>query len=146
MEAPSPLHGFTLSEAVLAMKKEYTRVLVAEDDPEMRSLIVQELQQSGFDVVSAADGLDALNSFRHALAGEPSSAFDVVVADLRMPGLTGMDLLAALQRTYSAPPFILITAFGSVETHAEALRLGAWTVLDKPFCLDQLQAAIRNAA
>jgi CheY-like chemotaxis protein len=138
--------GLTLGEATRAIRAERTRVLVAEDDPEMRNLLVQDLQADGFEVVSAMDGLDALGAIGQASSGDPIHAFDIVVADLRMPGLSGLDLLAALKRTHSSAPFILITAFASAETHETARRLGAWAVLDKPFGLELLRAAIHNAA
>ena len=59
--------------------------------------------------------------------------FDVIVSDIRMPGVSGLSVLAGLREIEGIPPIILITAFGDEETHAEADRLGAAAVLDKPF-------------
>ncbi len=138
--------GRTLSEALRAQNHQPLRVLIVEDDSEMRALITEQLRRSGFEVVPAEDGLEAIDCLRHSLSSGTGGGFDVVVADIRMPGLNGLELLADLRRTHWDPPVILITAFGSPETHQEAKRLGAWAVLDKPFGFEQLQAAIRNAA
>ncbi|HEV8325337.1 MAG TPA: response regulator [Myxococcota bacterium] len=107
------------------------RVLVAEDDHEMRSLLVATLRRDGCVVEEAVDGADLLARL--------SAGFDLVISDVRMPGLTGLEVLARLRRAGGSTPFILITAFGDADLHAEARRVGTATVFDKPFDLDDLR-------
>ena len=78
-----------------------------------------------------------------SLAESPAAeAFDVVVSDVRMPGWTGINVLATLARQSRRPPAILITAFGDDNLHEQAERAGAVAVLDMPFELDELQVLI----
>lgn len=116
-------------------------VFVAEDDAEMRALITAALEADGYAVVAASDGRDLL-----ARLETDRERVGVIVSDVRMPGYSGLDLLAIVRCASWAVPVILITAFGDEETHAEARELGAVTVLDKPFDLDDLRAAVRSAA
>jgi CheY-like chemotaxis protein len=120
------------------------RVLVAEDDPSLRRLIVTVLADAGYEVIEAGDGVELLDHIEQLLAG-PRESF-VIVTDVNMPGLTGLDVLAILRCASARTPVVLITAFGDAETHAEARELGAVTVLDKPFDLDVLRAVVREAA
>jgi CheY-like chemotaxis protein len=100
----------------------------------------------GYEVVEVADGGGVLDELVHSLSDESSlRSFDVIITDVRMPGFSGMDVLRAVRGLPEAPPVILMTAFGNKETHREAHRLGALTVLDKPFDLDDLRAAVANA-
>jgi len=121
------------------------RILVIEDDPEMRALVTIELRSDGFEVVSTADSEEFL-AIVEKLAGEyglGQDAVSLIVSDVRMPGLDGLGLLAALRCASWHTPVVLMTAFGSRETHEEAERLGA-TVLDKPFPMNRLGAIARH--
>ena len=122
-----------------------SRVLLAEDDGPLRALIADVLQGDGYEVVEARDGLELLANIEASLVGEQRPFF-VVVADVHMPGLTGLDVLAILRCSFVAAPVILITAFGDDDTRAEARELGASAVFDKPFELEELRAAILEAA
>ena len=119
------------------------RVLVAEDDPSLRRLIVTVLEQSGYDVVAAGDGVELLEQIEKLVSAPhaPSDSF-VIVTDVNMPKLTGLDVLAVLRCAFVRTPVVLITAFGDAETRAEARELGAATVLDKPFDLDALRSVV----
>lgn len=119
------------------------RVLVAEDDPSLRRLIVTVLEQAGYDVVAAADGVELLAQVEELVSAQhaPSDSF-VIVTDVNMPKLTGLDVLAVLRCAFARTPVVLITAFGDAETRAEARELGAVTVLDKPFDLDALRSVV----
>lgn len=119
-----------------------TRVLLADDDPDLRRLVSLTLRRAGYDVVEAADGVELLDRIEATIAKRDH--FGVIVADVNMPGLTGLDVLAALRCTSWTTPVILITAFGDPATKAEADDLGA-TVLDKPLDLDGLRTAVRAA-
>jgi DNA-binding response OmpR family regulator len=118
------------------------RVLLADDDPDLRGLLSLTLRRAGYDVVEAADGVELLDRIEATIAKR--DYFAVIVADVHMPGLTGLDVLAALRCTSWTTPVILITAFGDPATKAEADDLGA-TVLEKPLDLDGLRTAVRAA-
>ncbi len=114
-------------------------VLVAEDDREMRTLLVGALRRAGFRVVEAADGQQLRDRALDPVAGPP----DAIVTDHRMPRMTGIDALALIRRQYPELPAIVTTAFGESETHEQARALNA-RVLDKPFDLDELLAMVRD--
>jgi len=121
------------------------RVLVADDDPDLREVIAEALRVDGFEVIEAANGAQLLDLVGPSLLGGPEGApAELVVSDLRMPGITGMSVLGGLRDLPWRPPFILITAFGDAETHAEARRLGASAVLDKPFEMRVLVRLVRQ--
>ncbi len=112
-------------------------VLVAEDDAEMRRLVVEALRRDGYDVREARDGGELLG------AASQSAEVDLIVSDVRMPAFTGMQILAALRDGGSTVPVILMTAFGDDDTRARAETLGA-ILFDKPFALDDLRTAVMN--
>ena len=118
-------------------------VLVAEDDADSRRLVVDALQGEGYRVIEVENGRQlakCLADMKGKLCPRP----DLVISDIRMPGHTGLDVLAALRESDWAMPVILITAFGDHQTHEEARRLGAATVLNKPFDLDDMVDAARS--
>lgn len=121
------------------------RILVAEDDASLRRLIAISLIRDGYEVAEAADGSELLDLLGSALVkGGTATSFDLVVSDIRMPGWTGLDLVAGLHRWPWGPPILLMTAFGSAEVHSQAQRLGAVAVLDKPFDLDDFRTVVAN--
>jgi len=128
-----------------APPRRHPLVILAEDDTEFRRLLASVLQQEGYEVVEAPDGLALLASLENTLTvrRERPDAF-LVVADVRMPGLSGLDVLAILRCATWRTPVILITAFGDEATHAEGQELGAVAVLDKPFDVDVLRAAVKE--
>jgi DNA-binding response OmpR family regulator len=107
------------------------RVLVAEDDPDTRSMIQEALTMGGFSVTSTGEGIEA-----DRIASE--QRFDVVVSDIRMPGLDGMELARRLGARERPPRIILITAFPSPRTVELGYIAGAAQVLSKPFSLEKL--------
>jgi DNA-binding NtrC family response regulator len=112
--------------------------LIAEDDAEMRSLLHDELQEAGYQVTQAADGAEAALRLTH----EP---FDLVITDLRMPKLGGLELLPLVQRSAGAIPVIVITAFGDHGVLKEAYERGAAFFLSKPLKMEELKSAVRLA-
>jgi CheY-like chemotaxis protein len=141
MENPGP--ALNIDGSVSADR---TRVLLAEDDAAFRTTMSLILGGDGYEVVEVADGSAVLDELVNSLSDESSlRSFDVIITDVRMPGFSGMDVLRAVRGLPEAPPVILMTAFGNKETHREAHRLGVSTVLDKPFDLDDLRAAVANA-
>jgi CheY-like chemotaxis protein len=123
------------------------RVFLAEDDKEMRRLIASTLRRRGYFVVEAEDGLGLLRDLGNAYWGVHTSTPDsVIVTDVRMPGADGLTILRGVRELPWCPPFIVITAFGDDELKAEARRLGAHAVLDKPFDIDALVTLVRDLA
>ena len=121
------------------------RVLVAEDDTEMRRLITSTLVANGYDVAEARDGMELLDDIEANARHGALDDYAAVVSDIRMPWLSGMDVLAVLQVAAWKIPVILITGFGDAETHAEGRELGAVAVLDKPFDMDELMQTVARA-
>jgi CheY-like chemotaxis protein len=133
----------TLTQAFVATHP--LRVLVAEDDGELRSLIAASLRCEGFPVLEAGSGLELLDVLGSTLVqGAPPP--DLIVSDVHMPGTSGLQVLGGLRRAGWGLPVILITAFGDAALHDEAHRLGASAVFDKPFDLDDLTTAVLNFA
>ncbi len=117
------------------------RVLVAEDDAEMRRLVVEALLRDGYEVVEARDGGRLLVELAHELAGPAQpDAVDLLVTDVRMPICSGLQILEQLRAAHWLTPVILMTAFGDVATRNHGLALGA-VVFDKPFDMDDLRTA-----
>ena len=118
------------------------RVLVAEDDAALRDLLVSALSDDGYEVIEARDGVDLLRQLANLDSDGTDLPVDVVVSDVRMPGTSGLEALTILRRFSRSLPVVLITAFGDIATHAEAERLGAAAVFDKPFDIDALRATV----
>lgn len=117
------------------------RVLLAEDDDEMRQMLEAELRADGYEVFAVNDGTEMLEALSE-VSRLPFAAPDVIVMDVRMPGYSGLHILAALRAADWTTPVILITAFGDIRLHEEAAKLGAAVVLDKPFDVDDLRTAL----
>ena len=132
-------------ELAAAIGPKKANVLVAEDDPDMRRLVAAVLRGAGHRVVEATDGLQILDRIDSTICSARPHLFDVIVTDVHMPGLSGLDVLAALRCTRWTTPVILITAFGDEETRSEARALGAIDILDKPFNPDNLKIAVIRA-
>jgi len=123
-----------------------TRVLLVENDAELRELFGLGLTRAGYDVVYAADGKEVLDRLASSFAAEGHfGRFDVVVSDIRMPGFSGFHLLVALRQWSPGLPVILMTGFADEGTRRDAHRLGAVTVLSKPFQLHALASAVEQA-
>jgi two-component system, response regulator, stage 0 sporulation protein F len=117
------------------------RVLIADDDAATRELFAWSFRRDGFDVIEVGDGVELFEAIEAAVhvggVGEPP--LSLVVSDVRMPGLSGLDVLWILRAGRWQVPVILTTAFNDAQMRAEARTLGAWAILDKPFPLDDLR-------
>jgi two-component system response regulator FlrC len=113
------------------------QILIADDDLSMRMALAESLEQCGFEVETAENGADALSKFQRG-------KFEVVITDMRMPKMTGMDVLRGVKKISSQTPVILITAYGTVKTAVEAMKEGAAEFIMKPFSLDDLEFAVKN--
>lgn len=111
-------------------------IILADDDAAMRGMLGTSLRREGFEVDECSDGQELIDRLRAGLDG--SRRPDLVVTDLRMPGLSGFDVLHWLQVWLPDVPLILITAFGDPQTHRRATELGAAAIIDKPFNLQEL--------
>jgi len=111
-------------------------VLVVEDEEKLRRVIELQLKGAGYEVDQAGSVEEA-----QRLAGDA----DVILTDLRLPGASGLELLASLRRQDSHTPVIVMTAFGSIETAVEAMKAGAVDFLPKPFSLDHLMTVVTKA-
>ena len=121
------------------------RVLLAEDDPEMRWALAWYLRHDGYEVLEVKDGTELEAVIRAATEGTyGDEPVDLVVSDVRMPGKSSLEVLRDLRRLDWVVPIVLITAFGSAEVHAEARRLGVRAVLNKPFNLDRLRDLLQS--
>lgn len=118
------------------------RILLAEDDREMRELLAAMLRADGFQVIESSNGYDMLQEIELLLFSGEAAPMDLIVSDERMPGMLGLEALACIREAQWPTPFILITGFGDRDTHMEAHRLGATAVFDKPFDLDDLRWTI----
>lgn len=113
-------------------------ILMAEDDDEFRRLLIENFEQQGCQVTAVRNGLDLVGQLRCLEALSCPEDFDLIISDIRMPGVTGLSVLEGLQSFPEVPPVVLITAFGDESTHAEAKRMGAVAVIDKPFTMRDL--------
>lgn len=113
-------------------------LLVVDDEPSMREFLEIMLTQDGYIVHSASSGEEGLELFK---VSEPS----LVLTDVKMPGMSGLDLIQRLKQINPTVPVIVITAFASAEDALRAVREGAYDYLSKPFQLDDLRIIIRNA-
>ncbi|MEO8521481.1 MAG: sigma-54 dependent transcriptional regulator [Acidobacteriota bacterium] len=115
------------------------RILIIDDDTSVRDSTERILRAAGYAVETAAEGE---KGFSVAIAG----GFDVILSDMRMPGLSGLDLLRKLRDHKVDASFIIMTGFGTVETAVEAMKLGAVDFVQKPFFRDELLMRVRSAA
>ncbi len=129
------------------------QVLLIEDDDVMREMLAEAFRGEGWQVTECSDAMWWFQScVREATSVDVTEykatgvSYDIVVSDIRMPSMGGLDVLRILQEIHCAdacPPTIFITAFGDEETHKRARELGAVTVLDKPFAVKDLIAKVR---
>ena len=114
------------------------RVLVVEDDDEMRSFLEESLKEEGYTVAVASNTLSAIVALM-------CDRVDVTVVDWKMPDLDGFALLSAVQRCFSRVPVIFVTAFARPDVEERALQEGAFSFLFKPFRLSVLVAEVERA-
>ena len=114
------------------------RLLVVDDDEASRSGVAEALQAEGYEVATARGGTEAL-----ALARD--RVFDLVISDIRMPDLDGLQLLRGLQQATPDARVILMTAFGTVEAALAAIKAGAYDYVSKPLNLEELLLTVRRA-
>ncbi len=124
-------------EAGRAMKSFKEKILVVDDDPDIRQILCDRIQALGYQVVTAVNGIEALEKVTRE---EP----DLIFLDLQMPQLSGMQVLKKV-REHSDLPVVIISAFGTIEKAVEAMKEGAFDFITKPFCPDHIEIVIKKA-
>jgi len=114
------------------------RVLIIEDESLIRWSLRQKFQQRGYEVTEAENGEAALQ----ALA---SGVYDLIMLDYKLPDMTGLDILRQMRETDSDVVVIMITAYSNIEDAVEAIKLGAYDYVPKPFQMDQLLITVDKA-
>src|SRR5437870_2635426 len=114
-----------------------TKVLVVDDERKMRRLLQILLERMGIDSVAAESGEEALDRFQ-------AEKIDLVLTDLKMPGMSGLELLARVRELDADVPVIVLTAYGTVQTAVEAMKLGAFDYVLKPFDLEAVELTVRK--
>ena len=117
------------------------RILIADDSAGIRDVLRDALADEGYDISEAASGDEVLNELRAENASRP----DLALMDIRMPGKDGLEVLRTLRASQDDElPIIVMTAFGSASTAIEAMKLGAFDYIAKPFELDEVTVAIER--
>jgi DNA-binding NtrC family response regulator len=116
-----------------------SRILVIDDDTAVRDSMERMLRAAGYTVQSAPTGEEGVTLAR-------GGAFDVILSDMRMPGMSGLDVLRTLRERRVDSGFIIMTGFGTVDTAVEAMKLGAVDFVQKPFFRDELLMRVRAAS
>jgi two-component system response regulator PilR (NtrC family) len=114
------------------------RILVVDDEESIREFLNIMLKKEGYEVTCVEDGQKAMDLLK-------KKTFEMVISDLQMPHVTGLELLKFVKENYPDLLFMLITAFGTTETAVEAMKLGAYDYITKPFKLDEVRINISNA-
>ncbi|MBS1970549.1 MAG: sigma-54-dependent Fis family transcriptional regulator [Bdellovibrionales bacterium] len=115
-----------------------SRILVVDDEESIREFLEIMLKKEGYEVTLAEDGQKA----KDLLA---KKSFDMIISDLQMPHVTGIELLKHVKETAPEIVFMMITAFGTTETAVEAMKMGAYDYITKPFKIDEVRLNIQNA-
>ena len=126
-----------MRENLLQARQKSAGILIVEDEAKMRRLLELNLGDDGFAVFSAEDAETGLNLLR-------DNPIDLVVTDLKLPGMNGLEFLQAVKRQNAALPVVVMTAFGSVETAVEAMKAGASDYVLKPFSLAEMRMVIHK--
>jgi CheY-like chemotaxis protein len=119
------------------------RIIVVDDDPDMRTLVAMTLRREGMEVTEARNGLQVLDYVMRAIR-EHLPQPDLVVSDARMPGVNGISLLESLRGVGCSIPVVFMTAYGGEGFRENAERLGACDILEKPLDSDALAEVVRK--
>lgn len=120
------------------MSETLHKVLVVDDDLEMCGLLSDVLKGEGFSAITTHDSLEASKILK-------KEEFDIIITDLKMKGLKGLDLLEETKQVSPLTPVVIITAFGTIESAIQAMKMGAYDYITKPFQMDELILTVRKA-
>ena len=114
------------------------RILIVEDEKSMREVLKILLEEEGYETLSASDGLDGIRMIQEDI-------FDIVITDIKMPRADGFEVLKKVKEISPTSIVIMITAFGTTESTIEAMKLGAYDYIHKPFKIDEIRLIINKA-
>jgi len=114
------------------------RILVVDDEPNMLGLFKKILEKEGYEVVTALSGEEAFEQLNR-------ESFDLLISDLKMPGLSGLDLIRKVKELNPTLPCIVLTAFGTIESAVTAMKEGAYDYLTKPVNNDEIRLVVKKA-
>lgn len=120
------------------MKKLKGKILIIEDEKSMREVLKILLEGEGYEVVTASDGLEGISYVEKDI-------FDLVITDMKMPKLDGFEVLKTIKEISPNTIVIMITAFGTTEKAIEAMKMGAYDYVNKPFNIDEIRLIVKNA-
>jgi DNA-binding NtrC family response regulator len=143
--SPTEAPGGQASAPTSGPSRPPPRVVLAEDDDDVRVSLAELLRSEGYEVVEVTSGIDVLQHLTVTAEQAGRRPSEVLITDVRMPGLNGMRLLEGLRAMGATIPVVVITAFADDETRRQAARLGASAVLDKPIDVETLIATLRRA-
>jgi two-component system, NtrC family, response regulator PilR len=123
---------------IVVNRRDMSKILVVDDEQSMRDFLAIMLKKEGHDVVTAENGTSALKAVQ-------SEIFDLVISDVKMSGMDGIDVLKSTKDISPETIVIMITAFATTETAIEAMKLGAYDYIIKPFKIDELKLIINNS-
>jgi len=114
------------------------RILVVDDDPLMLDFLKEALLRQGYKVDTAEDGEEALRKVEE-------EGYDLVITDVRMPGVDGMTVLESVKRDFADTEVVVITAYGTIRNAVEAMKMGAYDYLTKPFSVEEVEVVVQRA-
>ena len=123
----------------MSENRQPARILLAEDEANLRLVLQKELERAGYEVRVAPDGEAALKLLEE-------SNVDVMLCDINMPRMDGLELLRRVHQRPNPPEVIMLTGHATIETAIEAMKLGAYDYLSKPYHITELDALVRQAA
>ena len=121
----------------MTKNSESFRILIVDDNREIRAILEEYLREEGYVAEGAGDGKEALE--KHG-----TGPFDLIITDLNMPGMTGIELIKEVAKDESTTEFIIITGYASLDTAIEAVKAGAFDYIVKPFRIEELKVVIKN--
>lgn len=122
----------------MSKRNEPFRILIVDDNREIRTILMEYLKEEGHVAEGAGDG-------KEALARHNQTPFDLIITDLNMPGMTGIELIKEIGKAGDTTEFIIITGYASLDTAIEAVKAGAFDYIVKPFRIEELRVVIKNA-
>ncbi len=119
-------------------REEHFRILIVDDNKELREILGEYLKDEGDLVEGANNGKDALSKYQ-------KNPYDLIITDLNMPELTGIELIKEIVKQETGTEFIIITGYASLDTAIEAIKVGAFDYIVKPFRMEELRVVVKNA-
>src|SRR3954471_23680555 len=136
---PAPPLELSCLESLMSMNPRKNSILIIDDDPGIRSAMQEVLSTEGYKVSVEGDG-------QKGLAATLSNDFSIVISDLKLPGMDGLELIRELHRSKPHLPIILMTAHGTTETAIEAMKIGSYDYIVKPFEMPDFLELLEKAS